>query len=179
MGISIPDGFRSDLAMAGEWQVTSERIIDTGKEKKPEALALGVRKRAAGPDDEEEEEVGAKKRRWGATYKTHPALVEDEDLDALLNNVTRKDKAPIIKAEDDSEDHIKKEPQMDGTPDIEAAVIPASEEQIGIKKEPSIGEAHLSTTVPPFNNGAKEEGEEENGPGLVFKKRKAKNIRQK
>lgn len=54
MGVSIPEEFRPDMAMAGEWQVTSERIIEPEGEKKPDALALGVRKRAV----EEEEEEG-------------------------------------------------------------------------------------------------------------------------
>jgi hypothetical protein len=179
MGISIPDGFRPDLAMAGEWQVTSERIIDLEEQKKPEAVALGVRKRAVEQDEDEEEGAGDKKRRWGATYKTHPAQADDEDLDALLNNVTRKDKGPVLKAEEDSKEYIKKEPETDGTAEIQAPDIPVSEEQTGIKKEPCIGEVTLPATIPQFDDGVKKEGEEENGPGVVFKKRKAKNIRQK
>jgi hypothetical protein len=66
LGVSIPDGYRPDMAMAGEWQVTAERIIEPDGEKKTDALALGVRKRVV---EEDEGEVEVKKRRWGSTYK--------------------------------------------------------------------------------------------------------------
>jgi hypothetical protein len=179
MGISIPDGFRPDLAMAGEWQVTSERVIEPEGEKKPEALALGVRKRAVEQDEEGEGGIEAKKRRWGSTYKTHPTQAEDEDLDALLSNVTQKDHAPVLKVEsEDSKGGIKKEPDASDVTGHGAAEIPVSEENLGIKKEPSDGEILPPATLPPFGDGAKEEGEQ-NAPGVVFKKRKAKNIRQK
>lgn len=98
MGVSIPDEFRPEMAMAGEWQVTSERIIETEDgEKKPDALALGVRKRVL--DEEELEAAQVKKRRWGSTYKTYPAEEDNSDLDALLGNVTRKGKELAMKIE--------------------------------------------------------------------------------
>ena len=179
MGISIPDGFRPDLAMAGEWQVTSERVIEPEGEKKPAALALGVRKRPVEQDEEGEGEIEAKKRRWGSTYKTHPTQAEDDDLDALLSNVTRKDKAPVIKAEgDDSKEVIKMEPETSDVTDHVTAELPVVEEELGIKKEPSDSEVPLPATLPPFGDVVKEE-DEQSAPGVVFKKRKAKNIRQK
>jgi hypothetical protein len=176
MGISIPDEFRPDMAMAGEWQVTSERIIEPEDgEKKPDALALGVRKRVL--DEDELEAAEAKKRRWGSTYKSHPTEEDNGDLDALLGNVTRKGKEPAMKTEATPEmkEEIKMEPEVDSQP----AVPQGFQEQntAGIKREPSDGET--PSTIPPLDSGLKQEGEEPAAQGVVFKKRKAKNIRQK
>jgi hypothetical protein len=180
LGISIPDGFRPGLAMAGEWQVTSERIIEREGGKTPESVALGVRKRVVEEDGEGEGEIAFKKKRWGSTYKTHPTQAEDEDLDALLNSVTRKDKPLVIKAEgEDSKEDIKKEPEMSYVTGDATEEISLSEEKLGIKKEPFEGDAPLSAAVPPFDDDVKQESEEQGAPGVVFRKRKAKNIRQK
>ncbi|PQE31050.1 hypothetical protein CJF32_00006082 [Rutstroemia sp. NJR-2017a WRK4] len=178
MGISIPDEFRPDMAMAGEWQVTSERIVDDENEKKPDALALGVRKREQ--EDEDEEAIEAKKRRWGTAIRTYPTEKEDVDLDALLNNATRKGKGPTVKSEAEPEvkPEIKTEPgaaadDSGQTQDSKDAVqVPV------IKKEPSFDEAPtLPSDIPAAD--VKQEADEPTATGVVFKKRKAKNIRQK
>ncbi|KAN0117676.1 hypothetical protein V8E51_003653 [Hyaloscypha variabilis] len=176
MGISIPDEFRPEMAMAGEWQVTSERIIEPEDgEKKPDALALGVRKRVLDEDEVEAAEV--KKRRWGSTYKTHPTEEDDGDLDALLGNVTRKGKEPAMKTE--VKEEVKEEDK--GIPQVEdqPAIMQGFEEQkpAELKREPSDG--GISSAIPLLDSDLKHEGEEPAGPGVVFKKRKAKNIRQK
>lgn len=172
MGIAIPDELRPDMALAGEWQVTSERVIDEDEEKKPEAIALGVRKRTAADEEEEEQEV--KKRRWGTTYKTHPGASEDLDLDALLSNATRKDsgvqkegspavkqeeagETPLVKAEDDTE--------------ISASLV----KQDIVKSEPVEAESGIAAEVKQDPEGMSNDA----SAGVVFKKRKAKNIRQK
>lgn len=179
LGVSLPDEFRSEMAMPGEWQVTSERIIDSeSTEKKPEALALGIRKREVGEEEEELNE--AKKRRWGSTYRTHPTAEEDVDLDVLLNNVTRKGKEPATKVE------VKEEvkpilPEVNVSEGVAQGSGPEgvdTPQPAGIKKEPSDGEAKVVDFLPSID-GVKQEGEEPSAPGVVFKKRKAKNIRQK
>lgn len=178
MGVAIPDEFRPDMAMAGEWQVTSERIIEPEGEKKPEALALGVRKRE--PGDEDEEELEAKKRRWGSAYRSHPAEEDDGDLDALLSNATRKPQSKVEMKEEFKEE-VKEEP---GPAELGVS-IPADDvvKKPNIKREPSDGEAPLPDVISPLNTAMKQEdglGEEVTpAPGVVFKKRKAKNIRQK
>jgi hypothetical protein len=165
MGVSIPDEFRPDMAMAGEWQVTSERVVEENGEKKPDAVALGVRKRAV---EDEEEEAEAKKLRWGSRYKTHPVEEDNADLDALLSNVTRKEEIPAVKPEAGIvKEEIKQETK---------AEAPQPE---GVKKEPSEEEGKISEVIPPSDVAIKAEGEEQAAPGVVFKKRKAKNIRQK
>lgn len=177
MGVSIPDGYRPEMAMPGEWQVTAERIIEPDAEKKPEALALGVRKRVV---EDEEGEAEVKKRRWGSTYKTHPET-DDTDLDALLKNVTRKDMPSAIRTnEEETKPHgIKEEPGASGVLGDTSGDGLATEEKIGIKMEPSEGEIQLPAAIPPSDASVKQEEEDQNAHGVVFKKRKAKNIRQK
>jgi len=164
------------MAMAGEWQVTSERIIEPEDgEKKPDALALGVRKRVL--DEDELEAAEAKKRRWGSTYKSHPTEEDNGDLDALLGNVTRKGKEPAIKMEVTAE--VKEEITGDPNVKVEPAVLGGFEEQkpAELKREPSDG--GIPPSIPILDSDLKQEGDEPIGPGVVFKKRKAKNIRQK
>lgn len=170
LGVSVPDEFRSDLAMAGEWQVTSERVIDDGSgETKPDALALGVRKREA--EDEDEEAKEAKKRRWGTAIRTYPTENNDDDLDALLSH-NSKGKGPDVKPETNDGISIKTEtkPEEAAEPSLnsgkqEPVVKPEIEEnvEIDIKQIPE----------------ATEQNSEPAASGVVFKKRKAKNIRQR
>jgi len=180
MGVSIPDEFRPDMAMAGDWQVTSEHVIEGDSEKHPEAVALGVRKRERekAAEEEDEEALEAKKKRWGSAYRTHPTADDDGDLDALLSSAPRKEKGPMAKPEVDvtkSEDQevVKEEfasvdPTMPNANSTAGAHAYEHQGALGIKSEVSDGEgeAALSSVAP-----LREE--------IVFKKRKAKNIRQK
>jgi hypothetical protein len=175
MGISIPDEFRGDMAMAGEWQVTSERIIDPGEagEKKPEAIGFGVRKRIVPDDEEEAEAAETKKRRWGATYRTQPG--DDEaDLDALLSKAMGPPKLASTGT------NIKQESQ-EATGDIKSIIktepgVDEANQKWSIKREPPDGEVKLP--IPLAMSDIKDESDPAAG-SVVFKKRKAKPIRQK
>lgn len=170
LGVSVPDEFRSDLAMAGEWQVTSERIIDDGNgEKKPDALALGVRKRE--DEDEDEEAKEAKKRRWGTAIRTYPTENNDDDLDALLSN-TSKGKGPDSKPETDG--GIKIDIKKENTGDVEA-LSSIKREEPAVKSET---EDDVKTNIQQVPE-ATEQNNEPAPSGVIFKKRKAKNIRQR
>lgn len=181
--MAIPDEFRPDMAMAGEWQVTSQKIVDEDGEKKPDALALGVRKRVL--DEEEEVALEAKKRRWGSTYKAHPGEDEDMgDLDALLSNATRKGKE--VKREDEMRFKIemKENVELKLEEGVEGAInLPIAGEtqnDEGIKSEPLDEKVALETAIPAAaTNDTAPKIEAPSIPGVVFKKRKAKNIRQK
>lgn len=176
MGVSIPDEFRPDMAMAGEWQVTEQRII--GEDEKPlDAKASGVRKRAV---EEDEDEVEAKKRRWGSAHRSHPTEDDDADLDALLGNVTGKGKilVPKLEVKDEVKVETKDEPDLLNAPEQVASgsLDGTAEEKIAIKRESS-DDLPLETGVP-SETIVKEEVELKE-PEVVFKKRKAKNIRQR
>ncbi|KAK2732489.1 hypothetical protein FQN57_002622 [Myotisia sp. PD_48] len=105
MGVSVPDEFRPDMAMAGEWKVVNERMIDekTGKPSKEGGDApissLGVRKRNL-HDEEQEEETGnhdelALRKPWRSVMRRYPPANgresgnnRDDELDALLSMTT-------------------------------------------------------------------------------------------
>ncbi|MDI1490795.1 MAG: hypothetical protein OHK93_001999 [Ramalina farinacea] len=102
MGVAVPEDFRREMAMAGEWSVQSQRIIESGGEidegikkeededDKKKVLNVGVRKRKH-EGQEEEEEAGEKvvRKGWGSTTKAYPGAGGDNDLDALLNATRR------------------------------------------------------------------------------------------
>lgn len=177
MGVSIPEEFRGEMAMAGEWQVTSERIIDPENEgeKKPEALVFGVRKRTNRGDEEDEEPHEPKKRKWGSSYRTYPGHGEDEDdLDALLSNSAVKGKlveSEVKQEPADSANGIVKKEKEDS--------IAAVSEVPAVKKEPSDEAAMISDQTTSTQQPMEELNGEPSTAGVVFKKRKAKNIRQK
>ncbi|RDW71914.1 hypothetical protein BP5796_07948 [Coleophoma crateriformis] len=174
LGVAIPDEFRREMAMVGDWQVTSERVIESeDREKKPDAIGFGIRKRPA-EDEEEEEAIEVKKARWGSAYRTHPVGDDEDDLDALLDEATRKGKEPAvkadpeaaIKAEADSEEQIKAEDDTKKLSDIPQ--VGNADERV----ESDQPEAALSADL--AASDAKHNLRE-----VVFKKRKAKNIRRK
>ncbi|EFX06058.1 formin-binding protein [Grosmannia clavigera kw1407] len=133
LGVSIPDAFRGELAMAGDWTVTTTRIVDTtpGSASSAGARAIGVRKRRrdgdADNDGDDAEDMGGgggtsgtggnsgldldaavqglfkRPRQWGRDSKTMPGC--DGDLDNLLTSVL---KTPTISIKKDAET-VKKE----------------------------------------------------------------------
>ncbi|KAI1196699.1 hypothetical protein F5X97DRAFT_203990 [Nemania serpens] len=183
MGVDVPTELRRDMALAGEWAVTSSRVIDdapkpddSDADSKPasaDAVATGVRKRPKQEDEEDKHEEAEgirglfkRPRRWGRDTKD--AVEEDAELSALLStpltNLAKKEERaeaeqPDVK--DDSTPNIKKEePEADGP-------LP------GIAEPAAGGHRSVGTAV-------KEEHDEKPAePVVVFKKRKPKNIRQK
>jgi hypothetical protein len=179
MGVSIPNEFRGEMAMAGEWQVTSERIIDPNEsqDKKPDAIGFGVRKRVAPEDEEEAEAIETKKRRWGSTYRTHPGGDDDADLDTLLNKSTAKVRAASADTDVKQEAVESLGGEIKPLPGVEPDV--ALDQKPSIKREPSDGHVKLSDSSPTLADvNVKDEPDAATG-NVVFKKRKAKNIRQK
>ncbi|KHN95931.1 U1 zinc finger family protein [Metarhizium album ARSEF 1941] len=94
MGVAIPEDFRGEMAMPGEWTVTSSRVIEGAGDAARDKPATGVRKREERGEDEEEEEEDAvkglfkKPRRWGRDSRRMPEE-EDEELDALLSGTVQ------------------------------------------------------------------------------------------
>ena len=181
MGINVPTELRRDMALAGEWSVTSTRIIDDPNpddddnegDSKPtnvDAVATGVHKRPKEESDDEKNEVEGvhnlfkKPRRWGRD--TRDVAENDAELDALLG-------APLTKAPKKEEEETEK-PEIKGEPHLK------------IKREESETDKILPAAILPageaMSTGAtiKEEPDKEpSEPVVVFKKRKPKNIRQK
>ncbi|BCS24433.1 putative formin binding protein [Aspergillus puulaauensis] len=151
MGVAIPDDYRGEMALAGDWQTVSEKAIrpeeQEGEEKQP---TLGVRKRKHELDiDEEEEEAKQEAERfvskgWGSRTRQYPGAKdeEDEDLDALLASTKEVKKTKDLGTG-----------EGEGTP---------AEEKSQTEDRPSDG------------TPAKEEEPSTASAGVVFKKRKPK-----
>ncbi|KAH0436506.1 u1 zinc finger domain-containing protein [Colletotrichum camelliae] len=181
MGVSIPTELRGDMAMAGEWTVTATKVVDEDavKEKPVEAKAVGVRKREQTEEEKEEEDavrgLFKKPRKWGG-MRAMPE--DDKELDALLSADTlfRPKKEESAAAED----NVKKEEGADEaaagvTSDVPA--IKAEEDEAGDKLSAAALEPIADAEGVKKEDGV--ESTEAAAPAVVFKKRKAKNIRQK
>ncbi|KAJ4414075.1 hypothetical protein N0V82_008149 [Gnomoniopsis sp. IMI 355080] len=199
LGVALPQEFRGELAMPGEWSVTSTTIVEDdntkstdGDEHASGAKARGVHKRERTEEQLEHEEavkgLFKKPRRWGRDAR---GLAEgSEDLDALLSGglaVKRKDE----------EGAASKEEGNDGSVKNEAEEHDIKEEEIhhAVKEEPEAGTDPLRADIPAEEGKEAalshvdgpaiktEEGERPSEaadlPVVAFKKRKAKNIRQK
>lgn len=187
LGVALPQQFRGELAMPGEWSVTSTTIVEEDKAKAADQdeqagiKARGVHKRERTEEQLEHEEavkgLFKKPRRWGRDVRG--LAEESEDLDALLSGdlmVKRKDEEEEeLKKEDDGEEDdafhtVKKEVEAEA--DSIPADIPAAEEG----KEAALSRIDASDIK--TENGGKP-SEAADMPVVAFKKRKAKNIRQK
>lgn len=181
MGVAVPEEFRKEVAMAGEWQTLSETPLDevTGerikKEEgegdfKPEGLNVGVRKRKF-LEDLAEEEAEVRRNVWGSTTKSYPGPKggeQEEDLNTLLGKT--KMVMPTAAAGKKSQNQAR----HDHLPPVAAA----SEEQPPsiFKKEPSDSDettpnTHHLESVHANHAIIKAEGEP---PPIMFKKRKSK-----
>jgi hypothetical protein len=181
LGVAMPEEFRGDMAIPGEWSTVSTRVIkDEPEETKIDAKATGVRKREA-PEEEKDAEdalqnLFKKQKRWGRDSKTAPAE-KDEDLEALLSG------SIVTKTEAEHSPPLKKEEGLDtkeqGGPEVKDELPTVKEEAeattglaaVPVKSEEAGLEAPVKT----------EEGTGDAPPatGVVFKKRKPKQIRQK
>uniref|UniRef100_A0A093V4U3 Tubulin-specific chaperone E n=1 Tax=Talaromyces marneffei PM1 TaxID=1077442 RepID=A0A093V4U3_TALMA len=105
MGVAVPEEYRREMALAGDWETISVQRItpaEPGKDDAEAKLNIGVRKRKLeNEEDEEEAQMIAQPRHkgWGNTTRDYPGAVggDDDDLDALLMNTT------TVKKTDDSD----------------------------------------------------------------------------
>ncbi|KAK0388850.1 hypothetical protein NLU13_5093 [Sarocladium strictum] len=183
MGVQMPETFRPEMAMPGEWTVTNTRVIETKSEQeKTEAKATGVRKREVTEEDKEEEDavqsLFKKPRRWGRDSKA-AQQGGDEDLDALLSG-----NLDTAKVEQDGEGQVKTEESQH--PDVKEEDDPVKPEpddsKSGIKPEPDEAGHGIDEVVKKEEDttdaSKPTEGESSEG-AVVFKKRKPKHIRQR
>ncbi|KAI3397296.1 hypothetical protein diail_11028 [Diaporthe ilicicola] len=190
LGVSLPDEFRRDLAMAGDWQVTSTTVVtDTpADENNPGSSARGVHKRERTEEEIEEEKaikgLFKKPRRWGRDSRTAAGDGDSADLDALLSGdlVVKKNEEDTVKKEEEVElaaetapvkqeeqesSPIKKEPSDEGTSALAEVGLDSSTKAEAPALKTEDGASTVGSTV------ASE------APAVAFKKRKPKNIRQK
>lgn len=178
--------------MAGDWQTTSERLVyendfmkkEGDEDVKPGGLNVGVRKRKF-EGQEEEEEAGETviRRGWGSTIRTYPGAEGDEnDLNTLLKSTKR----VIIEGEGLQSLGFGRSSQPEQADSLNTTKesLPALDAP-AIKKEESAGsggdldmilDPRTAVEAPPVS--LKQEETPPNS-GVIFKKRKAKPIRQK
>ena len=186
LGVAVPEDFRKEMAMAGDWQTTSERpIYETVKKEegsedvKPGGLNVGVRKRKfEGQEEEEEAGETVAKRGWGSTTRMYPDAAGDgeDDLDALLNT-TKTIKRPVNDSKSSPSDVTA------GNQDQQAiAQKSGSPAAPSLKREESF-KPGIPDLIPDEGNAASKttikKEDQATEPGILFKKRKAKPIRQK
>lgn len=191
LGVAIPDELRGDMAMVGEWSVTSTRVIDDdgggGDEKKDnnggeggdevlEGRAVGIKRAREMTEEEKEREEALnglfsqnKRRKWGVGSKVMPEG-EDEDLDALLSGGL-----VVVKKKEGEEKEVKEEeggePKEDGQETAPLSSVPDVNQAASSEVKQELGEEKALSAVPA------QEGSD--APAVMFKKRKPKNIRQK
>lgn len=192
MGVAVPEDYRREMAMAGDWQTMSEKLVyeDVKKEQNTEdvqpssstgdssKINIGVRKRKFEGQDEEEE-AGEKvvRKGWGSTIRAYPGTSQDPDLDALLNE--NKPFAYVDNTVDEGRQlstHSKSVEQSGSMDDGEA---PSASGPTPIKREDTNVNEALANTESSANPQDIKQEEDLAAGGIVFKKRKAKSIRQK
>lgn len=150
LGVAVPEDYRKEVAMAGDWQTISVRRIEED-DVKPNAQSFGVRKRKLGTNDEEEEAEQAMvdaRKGWGTTIRTYPGISEQsQDIEALLHGTD--DRATEL-----SETFVKKE-EINQDSDLSAEVAAAPATSL-VKTEEDLGQ-ETSPVAP-----------------ILFKKRKTK-----
>ncbi|KAF2656505.1 hypothetical protein K491DRAFT_703960 [Lophiostoma macrostomum CBS 122681] len=149
MGVAMPQEFRGEMAMAGDWQVVSERVVGE-EEQKP--LNTGVHKRKLDEDEEEQLAAGVvitKKKGWGNTFKSFPGKMSggDDDVEVLFKKAKKsaRNMDLALKEEDalkeDDKDGVKEEGDENTVHDVpteeEAAAAKPDSKSIGVEEEVS------------------------------------------
>ena len=191
MGVAVPEDFRREMAMAGDWQILSEKLVyendsvkkeEHNEDVKPGGLNLGVRKRRF--EGQEEEEAGeiAVKKGWGSTIRTYPGAKEDDDdLDTLLGATKRvvtegEGSQPLGSTRSfRSEQADNHAPVKESNPGHESPAIKQGDHaDSGVVSDTN----PKQTAVVESSESVKQE-ENPSDSGVLFKKRKAKPIRQR
>ena len=191
LGVAMPEEFRGDLALPGEWSTVSveyekpkltekERVRKEIAQQQKKEMDEAERKRKWDELDEDEKEI----RSFKIQERTYPGASEDVDLDSLFGKgkgkgeVKVEEDAPVAKPVvfkvNRREDGIKKEDDDDEETHDQAVKTESSESPPGIT-------AKVGETDEPAVAIKKEEDApaQAAASGVVFKKRKAKSMRRK
>lgn len=191
MGVAIPEEFRREMAMAGDWQYLTERPIfetlktENGSEdRKNDGLNIGVRKRKYEGQEEEEQagEIIARKG-WGSTTRTYPDTAKlDDDLDFLLgNNPIGGRVGEGGNSHFDRKENVSQESAVSEDHKNERISQPKSDTPLIKSEHPEEDE---NPQVKVYNPGAPDDSDIKregisSEPRVMFKKRKAKPMRNK
>ena len=194
MGVAVPEEYRREMAMAGDWQTVSvtsaSRDVESAKNEEEDAkasiAAFGIRKRKF--EEQEHEQDGNEEgpriqpatRAWGSATKGYPSAASgvDEDLDTLLQST--KVLKPDISGgalPKESGDGLVDPSQSPGNGSLANGQNSDGVTKSGLEADLSKADENRN----PGSNGSKPAGMKENeslvSSGIVFKKRKGKTPR--
>ncbi|KAI5855702.1 hypothetical protein BZA05DRAFT_389405 [Tricharina praecox] len=195
LGVAMPEEFRGDLALPGEWStvsVTYEKPKMTEKERMQKEIAEqqkkemdeAERKRKWDELDEDDKEI----RSFKIQERTYPgAAAPDVDVDSLFGKGKSKVKVeedvpvgkPVAFKVDKKEEGIKREDEAEDEGEDTREPLVKRERS---ESPPGITVKAEETNAPDVVLKKEEEEEEAPAPaasGVVFKKRKAKSMRKK
>ncbi|KAJ5504204.1 Zinc finger U1-type [Penicillium fimorum] len=175
MGVAVPQEFRADMALAGDWQTTSETTIEVQQGLEGPTKSVGVRKRKLeGEEEDEHAPEPIVNKGWGSRMRLYPGAQEDEGLDDLLASTKdiKRTKTFTPKVELDEHETATTQPTLiakteDNPPKLEPQETNESSE---VKTE----EPTQSSVEPAIEEKPQSE---DAAPGFVFKKRKPKAMR--
>ncbi|CDM36846.1 hypothetical protein DTO013E5_2953 [Penicillium roqueforti] len=176
MGVAVPEEFRADMALAGDWQTTSETRIEVQQGLEGPTKSVGIRKRKLEGDEEEDEHAPEPiiNKGWGSRMRQYPGAQEDEGLDDLIASTKdiKRTKTFIPKVELDEQETATEQPTLTAKTEDDSFKPEAQEtnESSEIKTE----EPAQSSVEPVFEEKPQSE---DATPGVVFKKRKPKAMR--
>lgn len=192
MGVAVPEDFRREMAMAGDWQILSEKVVynndslkkeEYNEDVKPSGLSMGVRKRRFEGQEEEEAGEPVVKKGWGSTIRTYPGAKEDDDdLDTLLGTTKRRvvtegeGSKPLGSGRsfrsEQANNHV---PAKGSNPGLDLPAIKQEDHaDSGV-----VAETNLKQTADVEHSESVKREEDPPDSGVLFKKRKAKPIRQR
>ncbi|KAL9578472.1 MAG: hypothetical protein Q9212_005694 [Teloschistes hypoglaucus] len=192
MGVAVPEDFRREMAMAGDWQTLAERPVwepvktEEGLEDfedfKPDlTLNIGVRKRkheGEGEEGEEEDAAGSAARRkgWGSVGRRYPGSAVDnkDDLDALLSHVAIP-KQNGQEMETQGSSTTPKAENSDNQDGLQAEEGPLGAPTLKKEHSPNVGLGDISTKSFDGDSAVKQEDDGPQ-PAITFKKRKGKSF---
>lgn len=141
MGIAIPEEYRAEMAMAGDWHVVSEtqpgpaNVIKT-ELKESKIGPLTKRKSANEKEDDSEPDYShIDKNKWGSTIKQYPGWSEDENIDLISRTgLSSTNEQSPVKSE--VKDELEEDQSANAQEDIaaEPKVVASSSNSVIFKK---------------------------------------------
>ncbi|KAI1911071.1 hypothetical protein LOZ12_003579 [Ophidiomyces ophidiicola] len=179
MGVAIPEEYRPEMAMVGEWTTVSEAPVSDSIGANS-VLVKGVKRRKVDGEEEDDEEnlgrSGSERARprkaWGSTFKSHTGTGEDDDgeLDALLSMTTQiGNKRTRVKPEP-QDSPVKQEEIREA----DESVSMPEDATVKIKQEDDSEHIVPKGGTPDISAGPPAEFVGEPTPTVIFKKRKPK-----
>ncbi|KAJ5972160.1 uncharacterized protein N7479_002078 [Penicillium vulpinum] len=176
MGVAVPQEFRADMALAGDWETTSETRIEVKQGLEGPTKSVGIRKRKIEGEEEEDEHAPEPviNKGWGSRMRQYPGAQEDEGLDDLFasTKAIKRTKTFTPKVELDEQQTATEQPTSTTKTEDDPSkpVVQTTNESIEVKTE----EPAQSSVEPVFEEKPQSE---DTAPGVIFKKRKPKPMR--